>query len=123
MEIEEWAGGPSRPHVYLIKNEGSRVATTYSRNWAILRAYREAGRTPFARREGRALVRVVDGPMYLPQPIARLLAIVGPDAPAPELRPRPGGLTPAIEYWYRFPTQRLLEQVVEFLGLTGPEAT
>ncbi|WP_242392215.1 hypothetical protein [Anaeromyxobacter oryzisoli] len=80
---------PDGSAVHVVLDKGLPVASSYTRNWALLFAYDMAGVRPFARADG-ALVCRGASPVHLPLPIARLCAFTGAGLPGPRFEEKSG---------------------------------
>jgi len=98
----------SAVHVVLYKGEA--VASSFTRNWALLFAYELAGVHPFVRKEG-SLVCNGASPVHLPLPIARLCALTGAGLPGPRFA-NASGTVASYEYPLGEGLLSLLEAVI-----------
>lgn len=101
---------PDGSAVHVVLYKGDPVASSYTRNWALLFAYDMAGERPFTRSEG-ALVCQGASPVHLPLPIARLCAFTGAGLPGPRFEREPGKVT-SYEYPLGKGLLSLLESVI-----------
>ncbi len=104
-----WCRRDDGPDCYKIYQGSSLIWWTRSRTWAILAALKLAG-IPATHRTTPAEISFSTDGAYLPLPLARFAAIVGPIAPGPTL-----GDASAREYQYVFPSDRLADIVLNTL--------
>lgn len=96
--------------VHVVLYQGEPVASSYTRNWALLFAYELAGEHPFVRSEG-ALACNGASPVHLPLPIARLCALTGAGLPGPRFVTATGAVG-SYEYPLGDDLLSLLESVI-----------
>jgi hypothetical protein len=109
-----WCRREDGPDRYKAFRDGSPILSTRSRVWAILSAYAFAGISPFELAGLTELVGSGDS-SHLPLPLARAIAICGPQLPGPvDGRPI---------YRYVFPTHRIRQNILATLGFTSHTPT
>jgi hypothetical protein len=116
----EWCRRDDGPDCYKVYESGTLRWWTRSRTWAVLAAYTSARKEVFERpRSGVAASRGDSG--YVPLPLARFAAIVGPVAPGPRFSHE----SRSMVYEYTFPDDALREAALDILwpssGLKTPE--
>jgi len=111
-----WCRRDDGPDCYKIYQGSSVIWWTRSRTWAILAVLKLAGIPAMHRTTPGEISLSTDG-AYLPLPLARFAAVVGPIAPGPTL----GDGTPT-KYRYVFPDNRLADVVLNTLypAITPP---
>jgi hypothetical protein len=113
-----WCRRDDGPDCYKIYQGTSVIWWTRSRTWAILGALKLAG-IPAAHRTAPGEISFSTDGAYLPLPLARFTAVVGPTAPGPMF-----GDGTATKYRYVFPTDRLADVVLDTLypSITPPSS-
>lgn len=99
---------PRTPTRYVVRRNNVPFYVTQSRTWAELVAHRERGACPFIV-DGQQLHSATAVPSFLPLPLGRCLAAVGPVAPGPTVRQT----SRTVGYSYTFSTIHLARQIFE----------
>ena len=104
-----WCRRDDGPDCYKIWRDGSLVWWSRSRTWAVIAAFTLAGLPVFEIESGGVIQSRGDS-LYLPLPLARIVALIGPVPPAPVQLPDSTTL-----YRYTFPDDVSRDSVLEIL--------
>jgi hypothetical protein len=102
VRVERRRDGRRVP-IYVVWQHADVLGWSYSRTWALLRAYERTGRPFLKAEDGGVFVVAGDSPLHLPVPLGRLCAVVGLGAPGP--RVARGDRTSVEGYCYPFGPQ------------------
>jgi hypothetical protein len=106
-----WCRREDGPDRYKVYRDAEPLLWTRSRVWAVLCAYALAGLSPFEE-EGTDGVICSGDSIHLPLPLARVIALSGPELPGP--------VEGRLSYRYVFRTHRIRQNILAALGFAPP---
>jgi hypothetical protein len=105
----EWCRRDDGPDCYKIYREGSLLWWTRSRSWAMLAAF-TAAEVPVFEKRPKGVLESWGDSLYLPLPIARIIAVLSRQAPGPVRSSNGNG-----KYRYTFPDDKVRNSTLDIL--------